>query len=61
MNSVFLVHHNKDDFKNVIVVAREREEAKQKARRILGGDMDTYVVTPVTEYGSHTIFLLGDL
>lgn len=58
MNHVFLVYHNKDDFQNVIVVANDREKAKRRAQRILGGDPDKYIVTPVTERGSYTTFLL---
>ena len=58
MTQVFLVHLNLDDFENVILIAKGREDAKQRARRILGGDPDKYVVTPITELGSTTTFLL---
>ncbi len=56
---VWLVHHNADDFFNVVLPAPDRETAKQKAREILHGNPDTYIVTPVTELGSRTVFLLA--
>lgn len=55
---VWLVYHNRDDFFNVIVAADGREEAKRLAQDILKGNPDTYVVTPVTESGSRTVFLM---
>jgi hypothetical protein len=55
---VWLVHHNADDYFNVVLEAGDREEAKRKACEILHGNPDTYVVTPVTELGSRTVFVL---
>lgn len=34
---------------HVIVWTFDREEAKRQARSYLGGDMDAYVVEPITE------------
>lgn len=44
---------------NVVIEASDREIAKRYARHILGGDSDYYVVTPITERGTSTVFLLG--
>lgn len=63
---IFLVAFPKDPNKvrlvekNVIVEATDREYAKGYASIILGGDPDYYIVTPLTERGDRTIFLLGD-
>ena len=59
-SQVFLVALKAQHTKNAILEAQDREYAKRYARHILGGDPDQYEVTPVTEPGSHTVFLLGN-
>ena len=44
---------------NVIVPAKDREEAKQAAHNILLGNPDHYVVDPITKHGSRTVVLLA--
>jgi hypothetical protein len=56
---VWLVHHNVDDYRNVVVTADSREMAKRVAEGVLEGNPDTYVVTPVTERGSHTTLIVA--
>lgn len=57
---VFLVRRP-DITRNVILEAPDREGAKRDARALLAGDPENYIVTPLTEPGSRTVFLLwGD-
>lgn len=44
---------------NVIIPARDREEAKRGAHNILLGNPDHYIVDPITKHGSHTVVLLS--
>lgn len=55
---VWLVHLNEDNFENVIVTADGREMAKRMAFGLLFGNMDEYIVTPITELGSRTVFMI---
>ena len=57
--AVFLVYNPGQFIENVIVEAKTREYAKSHASHILGGDPDKYIVDPITNVGSRTVFLLG--
>lgn len=55
---IFLVYYPSGQVVNVIVVAKDQEDAKRQARIILGGNEDHYVVEPITN-DHRTVFLLG--
>lgn len=58
--SIVLVSRPGGQFiEHVIVEAKDREFAKSHASHILGGDPDQYIVTPIVEDASRTVFLLG--
>jgi hypothetical protein len=57
--SVFLVHNPGHGIENVVVIAKDREEAKGRARYILKADPDKYVVDVITNQASKTLFYLG--
>lgn len=56
---VFIVYSPGGDIENVILVASDREAAKRDASRILHGNPDNYVVDPITQRSSRTVFLLA--
>jgi len=55
---IFLVKRPGGYIANVIVAAVDRDFAKSHASHILGGDPENYVVEPLTERGSRTLFIL---
>ena len=54
---VFLVTSPSHPGLNTIVTANGRELAKGIAQSVFGHNPDQYIVTPITESGSRTIFL----
>lgn len=58
---IFIISRPGHTPENVILSAKDREAAKNAAAPILGGDMDHYVVDPITMHGHHTVFLMGSV
>jgi hypothetical protein len=60
MNSVFIVSNPtaRTNIKNVILVARDREDAKRLAQPFLFDNPDNYIVDPITNEASATMFLI---
>jgi hypothetical protein len=56
---VFLVKRRDNHALNVIVTADGREMAKRMAFGLLFGNMDEYIVTPITEEGTRTILMVA--
>lgn len=54
---VFLITCPRHPDINVVVTANNREQAKRMAFSVLFGDMDSYVVTPITSRGKRTVFV----
>jgi hypothetical protein len=59
-NSVFIVSNpeSRTSIKNVILVARGREDAKKMAQPYLLDDPDKYIVDPITNEASATMFVV---
>jgi hypothetical protein len=59
-NSIFIVSNptSRTAIKNVVLVARHREDAKRLAEPFLFGNTDEYIVDPITNEASATIFLI---
>ena len=55
---VFIVACFDLGIRNVILIAEGREEAKRMAQPILKGNPDGYIVDPITQRVSETVFLL---
>ena len=55
---IFLVKRPHHPISNVLVTADGREMAKRMAFPVLMGDMDKYIVTPITEHGSRTVLMV---
>ena len=55
---LFLLKRRDDPVLNVLVTADGREMAKRMAFPVLMGNMDDYIVTPITEHGSRTILMV---
>lgn len=47
----FVTRPDASDLKHVVTQDAGRESAKRSAKRILGGNADGYVVTPLTDAG----------
>lgn len=55
---IFIVARPGAPIENVIVGARDREDAKTLAHAILSGNKEEYIVDPITQNGSRTVFLI---
>jgi hypothetical protein len=56
---VFLLKRRDRPALNVLVTADGREMAKRMAFPVLMGNMDEYVVTPITVQGTRTILMIS--
>jgi hypothetical protein len=58
---IFLVYYPSGRVENVILAAKTREDAKDQAFHILGGNKDHYIVDPIVTNGHRTVFVLNPL